>query len=284
MTTPQDTGKAITEAPKPRSIRDLINDSAKELGRALPAHMSPERLVRIALTCIRTNPKLAQCTSESLMGALFVAAQLGVEPVAGRAYLIPFRNNSKKPDGQWRSVLEAQYVMGYKGVAELFYRHEKAVQLDWGVVKEGDEFDYALGTESFLRHKPRTSARGATIGYYAIATLKNGGKPFMFMSAEECMAHGREHSKTYDGKEKKFFGDSPWATDPDAMCLKTVLLQLSKLLPLSGVLQRALDVDGTTRHFNPHVTDALDMLSETDWSKKPPATPAGDAASTTTAE
>lgn len=98
------------------------------------------------------------------------------------------------------------------------------------------------------------------------------------------MAHGREHSKTYDGKEKKFFGDSPWATDPDAMCLKTVLLQLSKLLPLSVELQRALDVDETTRHFNPHVTDALDMLSETDWSKKPPATPAGDAASTTTAE
>lgn len=98
------------------------------------------------------------------------------------------------------------------------------------------------------------------------------------------MAHGREHSKSYDAKEQKFSGDSPWATDADAMCLKTVLLQLSKLLPLSVELQRALDADETTRHFNPHVTDALDMPSETDWSKKPLATPPGATASTTAAE
>lgn len=271
--------KALDGAAKPKTVRDLINESARELGRALPAHMSPDRLVRIALTCIRTTPKLAQCTPESLLGALFVAAQLGVEPVAGRAYLIPFRNNRKKPDGQWHSVLEAQYVMGYKGVAELFYRHDKAVQLDWGVVKEHDEFDYAMGTEAFLRHKPKATARGATIGYYAIATLKNGGKPFLFMSSEECMAHGREHSKSFDDKERKFSTDSPWATDPDAMCLKTVLLQLSKLLPLSVELQRALDADETTRHFNPRIVDALDVPSETTWSKQPGgSTAASDAA------
>lgn len=268
MTTPNEIAKTVSTAPQPKSVRDLINDAAKELGRALPAHMSPDRLVRIALTCIRTTPKLASCTSESLLGALFTAAQLGIEPVAGRAYLIPFANNRKKPDGSWHKVQEAQYVMGYKGIVELFYRHEKAVQLDWGVVRAKDEFQYELGTSAFLKHKPAITDRGDTVGYYAVATLKNGGKPFMFMSVGECMDHGREHSKTYDKKSASFYSDSPWATDPDSMCLKTVLLQLAKLLPLSVELQRALAADETTRHFNPHVNDVLDMPSETDWSER----------------
>lgn len=267
MNATDQTTKAITNTAKPLTIRDLINKQAKELGRALPSHMSPERLVRIALTCIRTNPKLAQCTPESLLGTLFTAAQLGIEPVAGRAYLIPFSNSRKKPDGSWHKILEAQYVMGYKGIVELYYRHDKAVQLDWGVVRENDDFQYELGTASFLKHRPALTNRGKVIGYYAVATLKNGGKPFMFMSVEDCMSHGREHSKTYDKKTSSFYSDSPWATDPDSMCLKTVLLQLAKLLPLSVELQRALAADETTRHFNPDIPDALDVPSETDWSE-----------------
>src|SRR6266481_4439279 len=104
----QDTKQALTEAPKQKGLRELIEDSAKELARALPAHLNAERLTRIALTCIRLNPELSRCTPESFLGALFTAAQLGVEPVAGRAYLIPFFNSKKQPDGSWRKVLECQ--------------------------------------------------------------------------------------------------------------------------------------------------------------------------------
>ena len=53
------------------------------------------------------------------MGALFTAAQIGIEPVGGRAYILPYQNNRKKPDGSWHSVMEAQFQLGYKGIAEL---------------------------------------------------------------------------------------------------------------------------------------------------------------------
>ena len=94
MSTAQDVKKDIANV-EHDSIRGLIEKSAKELARALPNHMSPERLGRIALTCVRLNPELAKCTPQSFLGALFVSAQLGLEPVAGLAYLLPFRNNRK---------------------------------------------------------------------------------------------------------------------------------------------------------------------------------------------
>ena len=76
MATLDQTKKALETIAPVKDLRTLINDAAVELGRALPEHMRAERLVRIALTCIRQTPKLANCTPESFLGALFTAAQL----------------------------------------------------------------------------------------------------------------------------------------------------------------------------------------------------------------
>lgn len=255
---------------EPSSLIKMIEKSVTELGRALPDHLKPERLVRIALTCVRTNPDLAKCTPESFLGALFTAAQLGVEPIAGRAYILPFNNSRKKPDGTWHTVKEAQFVLGYKGVADLFFRNEKSVQLAWGAVRVKDEFDYQYGTDAYLRHKPPLAGveRGPVTFYYVMATLENGGKPFMVMSREECLAHGRQHSKTYDKKKSAFYDSSPWVTSEESMCLKTVLVQLAKILPLSVELQRAIQADETSREFRKEIADnILDVPSETEWNQ-----------------
>ena len=64
----------------------------------LPKHITPERMVRIALNAIQNTPKLAECDQKSFLGAIMRSAQLGLEPdgVLGQAYLIPFWNNRKK--------------------------------------------------------------------------------------------------------------------------------------------------------------------------------------------
>lgn len=267
MPNPNDVKTAITTvAAKPQvGIQSLIEKSMKELGRALPAHLNANRLVRIALTCIRVNPDLAKCTPESFLGALFTSAQLGVEPVAGRAYILPFNNKRKKPDGAWHTVKEAQFVMGYKGLADLFYRHEKSVQLDWGIVCANDEFSYEKGTNAFLKHKPSMGERGPAIGYYVVATLTHAGKPFEFMSKAQAMEHGKKHSKTYDRQTGKFYDSSPWTTAEDSMCLKTVLIQLAKILPLSVELQRAIAADETSRELRRGVQDVLEIPDTTTW-------------------
>lgn len=292
MATQADMTKAIAEkaADPAESMVALINKSAKELGRALPAHLNPERITRIAVTEIRKNPKLALCSQESFLGALFTSAQTGLELVAGRAYIIPFQNSRKKADGSWHKVYEAQFVIGYKGLADLFYRHEKAVQLDWGVVYSNDEFEFEFGTNAFLRHRPKLTDRGNVVAYWVQAGLSGGGKPFKVMSHAECMAHGQEHSKTWVSKEwseekrrmvdcePHFAKDSPWFKEPESMCLKTVLIQLAKLLPLSVELQRAISVDESSRDFRDALRVGLDAPSTTAWTAAPedkPELPAG---------
>ena len=266
MAKTNEVGKELSKTDNGSSdLRTLIEKSAKELGRALPEHLRSDRLVRIALTCVRQNPELGRCTPESFLGALFTAAQLGIEPVGGRAYLLPFRNSRKKPDGSWHSVLEAQFVLGYKGLAEMFYRHDKSVQLEWGIVHQNDEFDFEKGTSSYLKHKPILTNRGEPIAYYVVASLNNGGKVFEIMSREDCLAHGRKHSKTIDKKTGEFYAASPWSTSPDSMCLKTVLVQLCKVLPLSVELQKAIQVDESSRDYRHGVKDVVDVPSTTNW-------------------
>lgn len=252
MTQIEKAKQALASVTPQQTLQELIEKSAKEFKRALPTHMRPERLVRIALTCIRQTPGLTQCTPNSFVGALLVSAQLGLEPMAGRAYILPFFNSKT-------GKTEAQFLVGYKGLADLFYRHEKAVQLNWGIVKKNDEFEYEYGTQAKLRHKPAMGERGETIGYYVIAELQGNAKPFMYMSAVDCMEHGEKHSKTYSQKDKAFYPASPWAKEPDAMCLKTVLIQLAKLLPLSIELQRAISADETSREYREGIDDALDI-------------------------
>ena len=267
MSTIDQTKTALAKKDDPIDLVALIKKAAAELSLALPEHMRAERLVRIATTNIRQVPQLAKCTPESFLGALFTAAQLGIEPIAGRAYILPFYNSKKKPDGSWHKVLEAQFLIGYKGLAELFYRHEKAVMLNWGVVKAGDEFKYELGTEAYLKHIP-AQERGETLGFYVIADLGKA-KPFLYMTLSECLDHGQKHSKTYDKKTSAFYEASPWNTNRDAMCLKTVLIQLCKVLPLSFEIQRAIEQDETSREYRKGVKDILDTPSTTTWTDPP---------------
>jgi recombination protein RecT len=225
----QEIVKQKAQVVKVTSIKDLIEQSAKELGKALPSHMRPERIVRIALTTLKLVPQLRDCNPQSFLGALFQCAQLGLEPnIEGQAYIIPYGGN-------------AQFQIGYKGYVELFYRHQSSVSLDMQEVCANDEFDYAYGTESYLKHKPALSDRGEVIGYYAVAKMKDGAHIFKFMSAEDCMNHGKRYSKSFSAKV------STWQTAPDAMCKKTVLIQLMKLLPKSIEVQRALAMDETVK-------------------------------------
>ncbi len=268
MPTPESTKTMLAATSPVRPLKEMIEQASKELGRVLPEHMRAERLVRIALTNIRTVPELSQCTPESFLGALFTAAQLGIEPIAGRAYILPFFNSKKKPDGTWHKVREAQFIMGYRGLAELFYRHEKSLMLNWGVVKEKDSFEYELGTDSYLHHHPANGERGPALGFYVIADLGKA-KPFHYMSLAECLEHGKKHSKTFDTKSSKFYDSSPWATNLEAMCLKTVLIQLCKVLPLSFELAQAIEQDEASHEYRTGVSNVLETPNTTNWEPAP---------------
>ena len=207
------TGTMVKKENKSKTIFDVIQAGAKQFATALPKHVNSERFVRIAITTIRQNPKLAQCNQESLLGALMVSAQLGLEPgVLGQCYLIPYGR-------------ECQFQIGYKGMIELLRRSGQLKDIYAYSVYENDEFEMTYGLDRDLKHKPNLQNKGNFIGCYCVAVLKDDARAFEYMTKEEIEAHGKKFSKTY--------GNGPWKTDFEAMAHKTVVKKMLKWLPVS---------------------------------------------------
>ena len=228
------------EARRPLSIEALIQQSADQLKMALPAHMRPERIVRIALTTLKTNPKLYECDPYSLLAALFQSAQLGLEPnLNGESWIIPYNVRGK---------MMAQFQVGAYGLVKLFWNHQNSVSLQVETVRKNDAFEYDLGANT-LKHVPPAfgKERGEVIGYYAAAQLANGGRAIKVLSKDEALQLGKRFSKCYSRQEGKFMSGTPWAEHVDAMAMKTVLKQLMKILPKSIEIQKALAMDETVK-------------------------------------
>ena len=65
-----------------RDIRALLqSDGVKsQMAMVLPKHLTADRMARVACTAILKTPKLAQCKTESLLQALMLCSQAGLEP------------------------------------------------------------------------------------------------------------------------------------------------------------------------------------------------------------
>lgn len=214
---------------QPPTIDRLIERQKAEIARALPKHLDPDRLARIALTVFRQTPQLARCDPKSFLGALMTCSQLGLEPgPLGEAYLVPY--------GQ-----QVTFIPGYRGLIKLAWQSGQLKNIAAHVVHEGDEFDYAYGLEPYLRHKPALTGAGRVIAVYASAVLNNGGSAFIVMSTDDVEAIRKRSRSGQNG---------PWKTDWDAMARKTAVRQLIRWLPLStelAPLATAAQYDETVR-------------------------------------
>ena len=220
---------------KSMSIADLIKAMMPEIKKALPEVITPERFTRMALSALNTTPKLQECTQMSFLAALMNAAQLGLEPNTplGQAYLIPFNN---------KGTMECQFQIGYKGLIDLGYRNPQMQIISAQAVYENDEFEYALGLNPQLEHRPALRNRGEVRLFYGLFKLVNGGFGFEVMSKEAIDAYAREYSKSFDSSF------SPWKTNYESMAKKTVIKQALKYAPIKADFQRAISTDGTVKN------------------------------------
>ena len=228
------------------SIKQLVMQMKPQIEKALPSVLTGERFSRMVLTAMRTNPQLTECTPNSFLGAMMQAAQLGVEPNTplGQAYLIPYRNHGQ---------LECQFQLGYKGLIDLAYRSGEITSISAHEVCENDDFEYELGLDEKLRHKPALTDRGAVILYYAVFRTKAGGSGFAVMSVEDIKNHSKKYSKAAGSSY------SPWSTNFDAMAKKTVIKQALKYAPIKTEFVRAVSADETIK-----TNIAEDMADEPD--------------------
>jgi recombination protein RecT len=219
---------------KPTTIAGFLDTYKSEIAKALPHHMTADRMARVALTECRKNPALMRCDPASLLGAVIQASQLGLEPggALGHCYLLPFENRKK-------GITEVQFLVGYRGMIDLARRSGQIISIEAHAVFDGDQFECEFGLDSKLRHVPdwhngnRTDPSKMRF-VYAVAKLKDGGVQFEVMSRAEVDAI-RARSKSASS--------GPWTTDYIAMALKTVIRRLFKYLPVSIELQQAVSLD-----------------------------------------
>lgn len=219
-------------------LRPQMEVFKNELAAVLPPHITPESMVRMALTACQDVPKLLDCKRPSLFRSIMTAAVLGLEVDAkiGQAYILPFW----APGGDI-----AQFIPGYKGYITLAQNSGYTVSAQ--VVREGDEFDYAFGSKQFIHHRPAGrltgSVRGEIIGAYARAQNREGVEVFKVLELEDIF-QSRNASASYKFHLKDPSKKSPWIDNVAAMYSKTAIRMLAPLLPLN--VQRAAIIEN---HF-----------------------------------
>lgn len=207
---------------KAGEFKKFIDLCDKDLTSILPKGVNLERLKEVfILTCKHTPKLLTECTQASLMKAIFTCATLGLEPdpYMGQVYILPYGK-------------AAQVIPGYKGLAKLVRNSGEVSSIYSGAVRENDDFDYALGSDPFVKHKPLLRGeRGEIIFFYSCATLRDGSKHIEIMTVDEVNTIRDNSSAVKSGRQ------TPW-TDKggifyEEMGKKTVFRRAVKMLPIS---------------------------------------------------
>ncbi len=202
---------------------DLLSKRKDLLGLGIPGHMAVEREIRTATIMLAGSKKLQATSPQSFYTAVSIAINSGVGLGNGKGYLVPYKTT-------------CSFVPGWKGLIDLVNRTGRASA--WtGIVRRGDEFDYALGDSPFLKHKPGDSEDHKDIThYYAIGRVKGAEFPHIKVwTPKKVISHLNMYNKV-GGEHYALKNDD----NMEAYGQKVVLLQVLKFLPTSQELENAL--------------------------------------------
>jgi recombination protein RecT len=193
-----------------------------KIAQALPSNITLDRFTRVTLTAIQQNPELVSVDRQSLYNSVVRCAQDGLIP-DGREAALTIRKDKQK--GQIACYMPM--IGGYRKIAA-----KHGYILEAFVVYDGDEFDYTLGFDPSVSHRPPKLGieRGAAIGAYAVATRLADGRKFL---GEPMSVAEIEKVRDVSMMSKSEYG--PWAKWWDRMACKTVARRLFKTLPLGDL-------------------------------------------------
>ena len=214
-----DSKKAIQTVEK-----ELLSDYGEILGQMLGDYgYDMKRFVVTIVNAVKNNPKLMECTKESLLSSVLASAQLGldIDSPMGYCYMIPYTNKK-------RNCMEAKFIIGYKGIVELLYRSNHVMKVNSKLVYEKDEFHYEEGIETVLKHIPYIKGdAGKRIGTYTVVKLANGENIVIWVSAKEVDALSKKSTAPDIYKEEN---------DPTGnMWKKAGIRQIIKYIPKQDV-------------------------------------------------
>lgn len=236
--------QTVAQPGKQLSVMDQFR---RDLGRmegqfsnALPAHIPTERFVRVVMTAVQNNPKLLKCTRQSLFNACMRAAQDGLLPDGREGAIVPFGDNE---DGR-KAADTASWMPMIYGIRKKARNSGEIADWFCENVYEGDEFEYVMGDDPHIYHKPKLvgGVERKIIATYSICKFKDGTLSREVMSIAQVEDIRKNYSRAKKG---------PWS-DPVSypeMVRKTVARRHSKSLPMSTDLDTVMRRDDELYNF-----------------------------------
>lgn len=221
-----------TELTPMDAMRGTLTRMSAEFKAALPPQIPVEKFIRTTLTAVQMNPELLAADRRSLLGAAMKAAQDGLMMDGREAAPVIFNTKEGK---------KVQYMPMIGGILKKMRNSGELASIGAHVVYERDLFDYELGDDERISHKPFLGEdRGKAIACYAIAKTKDGAIYREVMSVADVE---KVRAASRAGK----FG--PWVDWWDEMARKTVIRRIAKRLPSSADLEQVLAHDNEAVGF-----------------------------------
>ena len=253
-------------------LRGQLAAMSDQFRSALPSHIKPEKFQRVVMTVVQQQPDLLAADRRALLASCMRCAADGLVPDGREAALVIFNTKKKDAEGRDQWIKAVQYMPMLTGVlkrvrnsgelagvtAEIIYENDE-------FIRQPDDFDHPI------RHRPAKlgTPRGAAIGAYALAKLKDG----TLMSEVMDITDINKVAAVSRSRDKAGNPYGPWKDWWDEMAKKTVFRRLSKWLPMDAESDQILSrddepVDQHTIEGNvvpieaPRTTSKLDALED----------------------
>ncbi len=210
-----------------KELARILKAGQKQIQDAMGDAMTPEFMIRLAVTALHQTPELQNCSMVSIVNSVMLAAQLRLEinTSLGHAWLIPYKQ-------------VCTFQPGYRGLIELAHRSNEVHDVGAHVVYRNDVFEIEYGDTPHCLHKPAMQDRGAWIGAYAAIRYKQGPPSTLFMLREEIE---EIRDKCSQSKDSQY---SPWKRFEGEMVRKTPTKRHLKYCRLTiQDLSRAVGLD-----------------------------------------
>jgi recombination protein RecT len=204
-----------------QQFQNFLTKLKPQIAFALPKHLNADRMARLAMTAFSNTPALGECRPHTIAASIMTAAQLGLEiNVNGQGYLIPYKQT-------------CTFVPGWKGLVDLANRSGRCTV--WtGAVFYGDDFDYALGDNPFIRHKPGDEDDPAKLLFvYAVGKIRGQDVPVIEVWPIRKVWKHRDRFNKVGAKHYSY-------QHPEMYARKIPLLQVLKYMPQSIELNAAI--------------------------------------------
>lgn len=209
-------------------IRGTLTRMQPQFAAALPAHVTPEKFLRVVMTAIQKNMTLLNADRASLYGACMAAAQQGLLPDGREGAIVPFKNKAGDQIATWMPMTA--------GILKLVRNSGELSTITAQVIYKNDAFRYWVDDQGeHVEHTPLLFGDpGEPIGVYALAKVKDGGIYVEVMTASQ-VNQIRSVSRAKDGPA--------WTEWTDEMWKKSAIRRLSKRLPMSTDIDEAVRSD-----------------------------------------